>query len=51
MLDLIAAGKTNQEMTEDLALGGRAGGGRRARLMMKVVARSAAERVQVLVGR
>ena len=51
VLDLIAAGKTNREMADDLGLSVRAVEDRRARLMKKVDARSVAELVRLLAGR
>jgi FixJ family two-component response regulator len=51
VLELIATGKTNREMAEELGLSVRAVEDRRARLMKKVGARSVAELVRVLAGR
>ncbi|QJW97390.1 response regulator transcription factor [Frigoriglobus tundricola] len=48
VLDLIATGKTNREMAEDLGLSVRAVEDRRARLMKKVNAGSVAELVKLL---
>ncbi len=51
VLDLIAAGKTNREMADQLGLSVRAVEDRRARLMKKVNAGSVAELVKLLTGR
>ena len=51
VLDLIAAGKTNREMADDLGLSVRAVEDRRARLMKKVNAGSVAELVKLLAER
>ena len=51
VLELIAAGKTNREMADDLGLSVRAVEDRRSRLMKKVNARSVVELVQMLAGR
>jgi FixJ family two-component response regulator len=51
VLDLIAAGKTNREMADELGLSVRAVEDRRARLMKKVNAGSVAELVKLLAGR
>jgi FixJ family two-component response regulator len=51
VLDLVAAGKTNREMADDLGLSLRAVEDRRSRLMKKVGARSVVELVRVLAGR
>jgi len=48
VLELIATGKTNREMAEELGLSVRAVEDRRARLMKKVNARSVAELVRML---
>jgi FixJ family two-component response regulator len=51
VLELIAAGKTNREMADQLGLSVRAVEDRRARLMKKVNAGSVAELVKLLAGR
>jgi FixJ family two-component response regulator len=51
VLELIAAGKTNREMADDLGLSVRAVEDRRSRLMKKVGAKSVVELVQMLAGR
>lgn len=51
VLEMIAAGKTNRAMAEELGLSLRAVEDRRARLMRKVNARSVAELVQLLARR
>jgi FixJ family two-component response regulator len=51
VLDLIAAGKTNREMADELGLSVRAVEDRRARLMKKVNAGSIAELVSLLTSR
>jgi FixJ family two-component response regulator len=51
VLELIAAGKTNREMADDLGLSVRAVEDRRSRLMKKVGAKSVVELVHVLAGR
>src|SRR5262249_4042351 len=48
VLEMIATGKTNREMAEELGLSLRAVEDRRARLMKKVNARSTAELVRLL---
>jgi FixJ family two-component response regulator len=50
VLDLIAAGKTNREMADQLGLSVRAVEDRRARLMKKVDAKSVAELVTLLTS-
>jgi FixJ family two-component response regulator len=50
VLELIAAGKTNREMADDLGLSVRAVEDRRSRLMKKVNARSVVELMQMLTG-
>ncbi len=50
VLEMIAAGKTNREMAEELGLSIRAVEDRRARLMKKVNARSTAELVRLLTA-
>jgi FixJ family two-component response regulator len=51
VLELIATGKTNREMADELGLSVRAIEDRRARLMKKVAARSVVELVQMLAAR
>ena len=51
MLELVAAGKTNREMADQLGLSVRAVEDRRARLMKKVSAGSVAELVRLLTDR
>jgi FixJ family two-component response regulator len=51
VLELVAAGKTNREMADELGLSVRAVEDRRARLMKKVEAGSVAELVKLLAGR
>lgn len=51
VLELIAAGKTNREMADQLGLSVRAVEDRRSRLMKKVNAGSVAELVKLLAGR
>ncbi len=48
---MIAVGKTNREMADELGLSVRAVEDRRARLMKKVNAGSVAELVKLLAGR
>jgi FixJ family two-component response regulator len=51
VLEMIAAGKTNRSMAEELGLSVRAVEDRRARLMKRVDAHSVAELVRLLAGR
>ncbi|HVL11364.1 MAG TPA: response regulator [Gemmata sp.] len=50
VLELVAAGKTNREMAEELGLSLRAVEDRRSRLMRKVGAKSVVELVRLLTG-
>jgi FixJ family two-component response regulator len=51
VLELVATGKTNREMADELGLSLRAVEDRRARLMRKVGAKSVVELVRLLAGR